>query len=144
MYGNLFLIVEEFILLGVVLGAAALLGIKLPAGFIPEEDQGYFIVNIATPPSTSLSKYSPSLPFLRRPQFLTGEFAGDVGFDPLGLSSSSLSRAASSGGSRLRSYITSSKQSPRNTNCLGGAGRCNSTICLSVIHRFGSWFSAFA
>lgn len=31
------------------------------------------------------SKYSQSIPFLSRPKFLTGELAGDVGFDPLNL-----------------------------------------------------------
>ncbi|KAL7489188.1 hypothetical protein ACHAW6_014781 [Cyclotella cf. meneghiniana] len=42
---------------------------------------------LATPPPT-LAKYSTSIPFLRRPRFLTGRFAGDVGFDPLGFASS--------------------------------------------------------
>lgn len=37
-----------------------------------------------TPP---LSKYSQSIPFLRRPPHLTGKYAGDVGFDPLNLAS---------------------------------------------------------
>lgn len=42
---------------------------------------------MVTTPATSkaLSKYSKSIPFLRRPPLLTGEFAGDVGFDPLNL-----------------------------------------------------------
>lgn len=35
----------------------------------------------------SLSRYSLSIPFLRRPPCLTGRYAGDVGFDPLNLSS---------------------------------------------------------
>mmetsp|Transcript_11763 Transcript_11763/g.24777 ORF Transcript_11763/g.24777 Transcript_11763/m.24777 type:complete len:227 (-) Transcript_11763:508-1188(-) len=39
---------------------------------------------MVTTPS-SLPKYSKSIPFLRRPPLLTGEFAGDVGFDPLNL-----------------------------------------------------------
>jgi hypothetical protein len=42
---------------------------------------------LATPPTT-LGKYSASIPFLRRPKFLTGKYAGDVGFDPLGFASS--------------------------------------------------------
>lgn len=42
---------------------------------------------LATPPK-SLGKYSASIPFLRRPKFLTGRFAGDVGFDPFGFASS--------------------------------------------------------
>jgi len=41
---------------------------------------------LATPPT--LGKYSTSIPFLRRPKFLTGRFQGDVGFDPLNLASS--------------------------------------------------------
>lgn len=36
----------------------------------------------------SLSKYSQSIPFLRRPQHLTQEYAGDVGFDPLNMATS--------------------------------------------------------
>ncbi len=36
---------------------------------------------------TSLSKYSTSIPFLRRPPHLTGKYAGDVGFDPLNFAS---------------------------------------------------------
>ena len=47
------------------------------------------ILAMATTPNTQqLSKYSPSIPFLRRPQHLTNEFAGDVGFDPLNLATS--------------------------------------------------------
>lgn len=42
------------------------------------------------PPTTPLSKYSKSIPFLRRPPNLDGTtYAGDVGFDPFNLSSSS-------------------------------------------------------
>lgn len=42
------------------------------------------------PPPTPLSKYSKSIPFLRRPPNLDGTtYAGDVGFDPLNFSSSS-------------------------------------------------------
>ena len=36
----------------------------------------------------TISKYSQSIPFLRRPQHLTQEYAGDVGFDPLNLATS--------------------------------------------------------
>lgn len=45
------------------------------------------VAGLATPPST-LGKYSQSIPFLRRPKYLTGRFAGDVGFDPLGFATS--------------------------------------------------------
>ncbi|MCM0665549.1 efflux RND transporter permease subunit [Flavobacterium tyrosinilyticum] len=44
------------ILLVVVLGAVVLLGKKVPLGFIPEEDQGYILVNISTPPASSLQR----------------------------------------------------------------------------------------
>ncbi|HSN48496.1 MAG TPA: efflux RND transporter permease subunit, partial [Flavobacterium sp.] len=44
------------ILLGVVLAAVALLGKKIPLGFIPEEDQGYVLVNIALPPASSIQR----------------------------------------------------------------------------------------
>lgn len=37
---------------------------------------------MVTTPSKTLSKYSQSIPFIRRPPQLTNEFAGDVGFDP--------------------------------------------------------------
>ena len=43
---------------------------------------------MVTTPNKSLSKYSQSIPFLRRPQHLTQEYAGDVGFDPLNLATS--------------------------------------------------------
>ena len=44
------------------------------------------IAALAAPPT--LGKYSASIPFLRRPKYLTGRYAGDVGFDPLGLATS--------------------------------------------------------
>jgi hypothetical protein len=45
---------------------------------------------IAEPPAEPvLPKMSQSLPFLPRPIALTGELAGDVGFDPLGFAKSS-------------------------------------------------------
>ncbi len=44
------------LLLTVILVFAAFLGIKVPAGFIPEEDQGYFMVNIILPPASSLQR----------------------------------------------------------------------------------------
>jgi len=43
-------------LLGVVLVAVSFLGIKIPLGFIPEEDQGYVLLNIQLPPSSSLQR----------------------------------------------------------------------------------------
>lgn len=48
--------IRVFVLFAIVLGFAAFLGIKVPAGFIPEEDQGYFLVNITCPPASSLQR----------------------------------------------------------------------------------------
>ncbi len=48
--------IRVFVLFGVVLGFAAFLGIKVPSGFIPEEDQGYLLVNIVCPPASSLQR----------------------------------------------------------------------------------------
>ena len=44
------------VLVGVVAGGAALFGRALPAGFIPEEDQGLFGVNVQLPPGASLDR----------------------------------------------------------------------------------------
>jgi HAE1 family hydrophobic/amphiphilic exporter-1 len=44
------------VLLVVVLGAVTLLGKKIPLGFIPEEDQGYVLINIALPPASSMQR----------------------------------------------------------------------------------------
>ena len=43
-------------LLGLVIVIAGFLGIKVPSGFIPEEDMGYILVNINTPPASSLQR----------------------------------------------------------------------------------------
>jgi HAE1 family hydrophobic/amphiphilic exporter-1 len=43
-------------LLLIVLVAVALLGKSIPIGFIPEEDQGYVLANIALPPASSLQR----------------------------------------------------------------------------------------
>ena len=44
------------VLLAAILAVVALLGKKIPLGFIPEEDQGYVLVNIALPPASSLQR----------------------------------------------------------------------------------------
>jgi HAE1 family hydrophobic/amphiphilic exporter-1 len=44
------------VLLAVVLAAVALLGKKIPLGFIPEEDQGYVLLNIQLPPASSIQR----------------------------------------------------------------------------------------
>jgi HAE1 family hydrophobic/amphiphilic exporter-1 len=48
--------IRVFVLFAVVIGFAAFLGIKVPSGFIPEEDQGYMLVNIVCPPASSLQR----------------------------------------------------------------------------------------
>ena len=44
------------IILAVVIGLAGLFGKSLPGGFVPDEDQGYFIMNVAMPASSSLQR----------------------------------------------------------------------------------------
>jgi hydrophobic/amphiphilic exporter-1 (mainly G- bacteria), HAE1 family len=44
------------VILVVVIAAAGLLGKSLPGGFVPDEDQGYFIMNVALPPASSLQR----------------------------------------------------------------------------------------
>ncbi|MEX0595267.1 MAG: efflux RND transporter permease subunit, partial [Candidatus Paceibacterota bacterium] len=44
------------LLLGVVMVGVALLGKKIPLGFIPEEDQGYVLINIQLPPAASIQR----------------------------------------------------------------------------------------
>jgi hydrophobic/amphiphilic exporter-1 (mainly G- bacteria), HAE1 family len=43
-------------ILVVVIAAAGLLGKSLPGGFVPDEDQGYFIMNVSLPASSSLQR----------------------------------------------------------------------------------------
>jgi HAE1 family hydrophobic/amphiphilic exporter-1 len=43
-------------LIGVILFVVVLLGKKIPLGFIPEEDQGYALVNIQLPPASSIQR----------------------------------------------------------------------------------------
>jgi hydrophobe/amphiphile efflux-1 (HAE1) family protein len=49
------------LLIGVVIAGVALFGRTLPAGFIPEEDQGLFGVNVQLPPAASLERTSAVL-----------------------------------------------------------------------------------
>jgi HAE1 family hydrophobic/amphiphilic exporter-1 len=48
--------VRIIIILVVVIAAAGLLGKSLPGGFVPDEDQGYFIMNVALPAASSLQR----------------------------------------------------------------------------------------
>jgi HAE1 family hydrophobic/amphiphilic exporter-1 len=49
------------VIIGVVIGGIAVLGRALPAGFIPDEDQGLFGVNVQLPPGASLERTSAVL-----------------------------------------------------------------------------------
>ena len=44
------------IMIGIILVFIVLLGKKIPAGFVPEEDQGYFMVNLQLPDAASLER----------------------------------------------------------------------------------------
>ncbi|MBK9732602.1 MAG: multidrug efflux RND transporter permease subunit [Chitinophagaceae bacterium] len=44
------------IVLAVIIGATAMLGMKIPSGFVPEEDQGYFIISTLLPDAASLER----------------------------------------------------------------------------------------
>jgi HAE1 family hydrophobic/amphiphilic exporter-1 len=48
--------VRALIMVAVVGLLAVMLGKKIPGGFVPEEDQGYFMVNIALPDAASLQR----------------------------------------------------------------------------------------
>jgi HAE1 family hydrophobic/amphiphilic exporter-1 len=48
--------IRVVILLAVVLCGAGFFGMKIPAGFIPEEDQGYFLINVTLPPASSIQR----------------------------------------------------------------------------------------
>ncbi len=48
--------VRSIIIIGVVLGVTGLLGRGIPGGFIPEEDEGYFLINIQLPDAASLER----------------------------------------------------------------------------------------
>ncbi|NTW24456.1 MAG: efflux RND transporter permease subunit [Lentimicrobium sp.] len=43
-------------LLGITIIVAGFLGLKVPTGFVPEEDMGYILVNISSPPASSLQR----------------------------------------------------------------------------------------
>ncbi|HEX5152543.1 MAG TPA: multidrug efflux RND transporter permease subunit [Parafilimonas sp.] len=49
------LIISIIILIGIIV-SAGLLGMKIPGGFVPEEDQGYFIISTLLPDAASLER----------------------------------------------------------------------------------------
>jgi HAE1 family hydrophobic/amphiphilic exporter-1 len=48
--------IRSIIILGVILAVTALLGRNIPGGFVPEEDEGYFLVNIQLPDAASMER----------------------------------------------------------------------------------------
>ncbi|HML85245.1 MAG TPA: efflux RND transporter permease subunit, partial [Bacteroidales bacterium] len=40
----------------VISGGAVLLGLKVPSGFVPEEDQGFFMLSVMLPDASSLQR----------------------------------------------------------------------------------------
>jgi HAE1 family hydrophobic/amphiphilic exporter-1 len=48
--------IRVFVLFAAVIAAAGILGVKIPSGFIPEEDMGYILININTPPASSIQR----------------------------------------------------------------------------------------
>jgi len=48
--------IRTVILLAILVGAIVLLGRRIPGGFVPEEDQGYFLVNVLLPDAASLER----------------------------------------------------------------------------------------
>ncbi|MBL7848438.1 MAG: multidrug efflux RND transporter permease subunit [Cyclobacteriaceae bacterium] len=48
--------IRTVILLAVLITTIVLLGRRIPAGFVPEEDQGYFLVNVTLPDAASLER----------------------------------------------------------------------------------------
>src|SRR6187399_1851363 len=48
--------IRSFVFLGILVGLIVLLGIKIPTGFVPEEDEGYFFINVELPAASSLQR----------------------------------------------------------------------------------------
>ncbi|MGG7034847.1 MAG: efflux RND transporter permease subunit [Flavobacterium sp.] len=49
---------RSLIFLGIIVGLVVILGIKIPTGFVPEEDEGYFFINVELPAASSLQRTS--------------------------------------------------------------------------------------
>jgi hydrophobe/amphiphile efflux-1 (HAE1) family protein len=69
------------VIIGVVIGGIALLGRALPAGFIPDEDQGLFGVNVQLPPGASLERTSA---VLRKVEEMLKKMEGVESFQTIG------------------------------------------------------------
>ena len=48
--------IRSFIFIGILVGAIFVMGIKIPGGFVPEEDQGYLFMNVELPGAASLER----------------------------------------------------------------------------------------
>jgi HAE1 family hydrophobic/amphiphilic exporter-1 len=48
--------IRVVMIIGVILAFAAILGLRMPTGFIPEEDQGYCMLNVTMPNASSLQR----------------------------------------------------------------------------------------
>jgi len=48
--------IRSFIFIGILVGAIIVMGIKIPGGFVPEEDQGYLFMNVELPGAASLER----------------------------------------------------------------------------------------
>ncbi len=48
--------IRTVIFLAILIGGIVLLGMRIPGGFVPEEDQGYFLVNVLLPDAASLER----------------------------------------------------------------------------------------
>jgi HAE1 family hydrophobic/amphiphilic exporter-1 len=73
--------VITIVIIGVVIGGIAVLGRALPAGFIPDEDQGLFGVNVQLPPGASLERTSA---VLRRVEEMLKKVDGVESFQTIG------------------------------------------------------------
>lgn len=48
--------IRSAIIIGVVVGFVVLLGGRIPGGFVPEEDEGYYLINVQLPDAASLER----------------------------------------------------------------------------------------
>jgi HAE1 family hydrophobic/amphiphilic exporter-1 len=69
------------LLVGVVIAGVGLIGRMLPAGFIPDEDQGLFGVNVQLPPAASLERTSA---VLRRIEEILAKVEGVDSYQTIG------------------------------------------------------------
>jgi len=53
--------IRTVILIAVLVGVIVFLGKRIPAGFVPEEDQGYFLVNVTLPDAASIERTRATL-----------------------------------------------------------------------------------